>query len=108
MASTPIQTALPTQTTQKPKRSPKTLLVAYTAFAACALGYGGFLAVIFALKAEVISTAMAITVGGVFAIVGEVGLWVGAASLGLSLYTRRKEKLARFFSSVRKSFKGEG
>lgn len=106
MTSTPIQTVSSAGVVQKQKRSARTLMVAYVAFAACAIGYGGFLAVIIALKSEAISTAMAVAVGGVFAIVGEVGLWVGAASLGLSLYTRRKEKIARFFSSIRKSFKG--
>lgn len=89
----------------KTKRPTRVRVVGYAAFAACAIGYAGFLAVIIALKTGVLGTAAALAIGGVFAVVGEVGLWVGAACLGLGLYTRRKEKIARFFASVRAALK---
>lgn len=87
----------------KVKPSTRIKLVGIVALCACAIGYAGFLAVIIALKLEKISTAMAITFGGIFAVIGEAGLWVGAACLGLGLYTRRKEKIARFIGSIRKA-----
>lgn len=103
-------TAAPVQNTSnapliRAQRTTRTRLVGYTAFVACAIGYAGFLAVVVALKTGAISTAAALAIGGVFAVVGEVGLWVGAACLGLGLYTRRKEKIARFFAPVRRAFK---
>ena len=104
MTVTSVQNMSPA-TAIKAKRPTRVRLLGYAAFAACAIGYAGFLAVIIALKAGVIGTAAALAVGGVFAVVGEVGLWVGAACLGLGLYTRRKEKIARFFAPVRRALK---
>jgi len=95
---------LGTEAPRKAKLTMRIRLIGLVALVACAVGYAGFLGVIIALKLEKISTAMAITFGGIFAVVGEAGLWVGAACLGLGLYTRRKEKIARFIGSVRQAF----
>lgn len=104
MTATPVPN-VPNQTSERAKRPTRIRVVGYAAFVACAIGYAGFVGVIIALKTQMIGTAAALAVGGVFAVVGEAGLWVGAACLGLGLYTRRKEKIARFFASVRRAFK---
>jgi hypothetical protein len=96
MSAVQLNTDTPS-TPVPPKASPRRRMIGYAALAACAVGYAGFVAVIVALKLSWISTATAIWAGGIFAVVGEVGLWVGAAYLGLSLYTRRKAMLARWF-----------
>lgn len=83
------------------KTSPRRRLIGYAALTACGVGYAGFTAMIVMLKLEWISTATAIWAGGIFAVVGEAGLWIGAAYLGLSLYTRRKAMLARWFGRAK-------
>jgi len=100
MSAVQLETATPTPSTAT-KASPRRRMIGYGALAACAVGYAGFTAMIVALKLGWVSTATALWVGGIFAVVGEAGLWIGAAYLGLSLYTRRKAMLARWFGRAK-------
>ncbi|WP_292054328.1 MULTISPECIES: hypothetical protein [unclassified Brevundimonas] len=83
------------------KRSPRLRTFGFIALGFCALGYAGFVASFFAIKASYVSMAVGLTMAGVFGVVGEAGLWIGAACLGLSFYARRREKLARWFGRVK-------
>ena len=87
------------------KRSPKLRTIGFVALGFCGLGYTGFVAAFLAIKASMVSMALGLTLAGVFGVIGEAGLWIGAACLGLSLYARRREKLARWFGRVRAGFK---
>jgi hypothetical protein len=62
----------------------RTKMIGWTAFAFCLLGYGVF-------------TADLLLIGGPAAVIGEIGLWVAAASLGWSLFRKRKAFLDRVF-----------
>ena len=86
------------------KRSPKLRSFGFIALGFCVLGYAGFVASFFAIKASYVSMAVGLTMAGIFGVVGEAGLWIGAACLGLSFYTRRREKLARWFGRMKSSF----
>lgn len=91
-----------------PKRSVKIRTIGFVAFGFCVIGYAGFVAAFFAIKASYISMALGLTLAGIFGVIGEAGLWIGAACLGLGLYARRREKLARWFGRMKASFKGQG
>lgn len=91
-----------------PKRSPKLRTMGFIALGFCAFGYAGFVAAFFAIKASHISMTLGLTLAGIFGVIGEAGLWIGAACLGLGLYARRREKLARWFGRMKASFKGQG
>ncbi|WP_312134728.1 hypothetical protein [Brevundimonas sp.] len=86
------------------KRSLKLRTIGFIALGFCALGYAGFVATVFAIKADMIAMGAGLGIAGVFAVVGEAGLWIGAASLGLSFYARRRERVARFFGRVKSAF----
>lgn len=86
------------------KRSLKLRTIGFVALGFCALGYAGFVASVFAIKADMIAMTTGLAIAGVFAIVGEAGLWIGAASLGLSFYARRRDRVARFFGRVKSAF----
>lgn len=86
------------------KRSLKLRTIGFVALGFCALGYAGFVASVFAIKADMITMTAGLAIAGVFAIVGEAGLWIGAASLGLSFYARRRDRVARFFGRVKSAF----
>ena len=105
--STPTSsTATSTPVTATAKRSPRLRTIGFIALGVCAIGYGGFVAAFFAIKAETVSMALGLTLAGIFGVAGEVGLWVGAACLGLGLYARRREKLARWFGRMKAKLRG--
>lgn len=73
----------------------RTKMIGFTALAACVLGYGGFgLAVVLA-KMDVLNLREVLTYGVPAAAVGEIGLWVAAASLGWSIFKGRKALIDR-------------
>ena len=75
----------------------KTKIIGWTAMVFCVLGYGGFTAAVVAAKLEYLTLTQAALIGGPLAVVGEIGLWVGAGCLGLTLFKRRKAMFDRLF-----------
>ncbi len=74
-------------------------LIGWTAMAACVLGYGGAVAggVLYRLNLLNLGQAEAIAVVTALAVIGEIGLWVGAGCLGLTIFKRRKALFDRLF-----------
>jgi hypothetical protein len=73
----------------------RTRLIGFFAMAVCATGYiGGGLALL-AGKTDQIEMTHAAIAGAALLLIGEIGLWVGAACLGLTLFKRRKAMLNR-------------
>lgn len=79
----------------------RTRLIGLTAMGVCVLGYGGmglFLLLGKTGQMEMVTAALlAATVG----LIGEIGLWVGAACLGLSLFRKRKAMVDRLLVRLR-------
>lgn len=72
-----------------------TRMIGFVAMAVCATGYiGGGLALL-AGKTDQIEMTHAAIAGAALLLIGEIGLWVGAACLGLTLFKRRKAMLNR-------------
>ncbi len=87
IAVTPVQRAKTPLT--------RTRLIGFVAMAVCATGYiGGGLALL-AGKTEQIEMTHAAIAGAALLLIGEIGLWVGAAYLGLTLFKKRKAMLNR-------------
>jgi hypothetical protein len=80
----------------KPK-STRLRLIGFTAMGFCALGYAGFGLALLAGKMDYLEMPQAIALSVVLAIVGEIGLWVGAGCLGLTLFKKRKAMFDRLF-----------
>ncbi|QCQ97436.1 hypothetical protein E7T10_01505 [Brevundimonas sp. SGAir0440] len=73
----------------------RTRLIGFVAMAVCAIGYiGGGLALL-AGKTDQIEMTHAAIAGATLLLIGEIGLWVGAACLGLTLFKKRKAMLNR-------------
>jgi len=80
---------------QTPPKSPRTRLIGFVAMGVCAVGYvGGGLALL-AGKIDQIDMTHAAIAGAALLLIGEIGLWVGAACLGLTLFKKRKAMLNR-------------
>ena len=75
----------------------RTKMIGWTAFAFCLLGYGVFIAVVVLNLTGEISRRELLLIGGPAAVIGEIGLWVAAGSLGWSLFRKRKALLDRVF-----------
>ncbi len=76
-------------------KSPRTRLIGFVAMGVCAIGYvGGGLALL-AGKTDQIDMTHAAIAGAALLLIGEIGLWVGAACLGLTLFKKRKAMLNR-------------
>lgn len=83
----------PVQKTKTPLT--RTRLVGFVAMAVCAIGYvGGGLALLAGKTGQIEMTHAAIA-GAALLLIGEIGLWVGAACLGLTLFKKRKAMLNR-------------
>ncbi len=80
----------------------RTKMIGWTAMTACVLGYGGFAILLLLGKMGHMSMTQAVLLGGAAGVVGEIGLWVGAACLGLTLFKKRKAAVDRF---VARAFK---
>lgn len=73
--------------------------IGWTAMLVCILGYGGSVLTVVAAKMDYLALTTvqtAVTAGGL-AVIGEIGLWVGAGCLGLTLFKRRKAMFDRIF-----------
>ena len=75
----------------------RTKLIGWSAFGVCLLGYGGAVAAAVLMKTGHLEVGEALLWGGPAAIVGEIGLWVAAASLGWTIFKRRKALIDRVF-----------
>ncbi len=75
----------------------RTKMIGWSAFAVCLLGYGGAVAAAVLMKTGRLEMQEALLWGGPAAIVGEIGLWVAAASLGWTIFRRRKALIDRMF-----------
>ena len=103
------QAAIPTAATPARKSiTPRLKIFGAIAFGFCAVGYLGFLLVVLAIKAKTITMGTGIALASIFAVMGEGGLWVGAACLGLGLYTRRRESIARLRAKAGQWFGKQG
>ena len=72
----------------------RTRIIGFAAMGVCVLGYGG-MAVAILGKTEALTTPQSLIIAGIAAVIGEIGLWVGAACLGLTLFKKRKAMLDR-------------
>jgi len=72
-------------------------IVGWTAMAVAAAGYGGMLIALGLAATDRIGRTEALIWGGGAAVIGEIGLWVGAACLGLTIFRKRRELLNRLF-----------
>lgn len=75
----------------------RTRMIGWTAFAVCILGYGAFTAMVVLAKMGDVPMREALLIGGPAAVIGEIGLWVAAGSLGWSLFRKRKALFDRVF-----------
>ena len=69
--------------------------------AVCVLGYAGFAVALVAGRLDYIDMTQALVFGGVAALIGEIGLWVAAGCLGLTLFKRRRALFDRLMSRRR-------
>lgn len=72
-------------------------LVGWTAFAVGILGYAAAIGFLIWAGATDMDKTRAVVIGGALAVVGEVGIWVAAGSLGLTIFKRRKALMDRLF-----------
>lgn len=75
----------------------RTKIIGWTAMVVCVLGYGGFALAIVATKMDYLTLTQGALIGGGLAVIGEIGLWVGAGCLGLTLFKKRKAMFDRLF-----------
>ena len=68
----------------------RTRIIGFVAMAVCAVGYAGFALALLAGKLDYLPMAQAAIIAAVAAVIGEIGLWVGAGCLGLTLFQKRK------------------
>lgn len=80
---------------QTPPKTTRTRLIGFVAMGICAIGYIGGGLMLFAGKTDQIDMAHAAIAGAALLLIGEIGLWVGAACLGLTLFKKRKAMLNR-------------
>ena len=83
-------TALPVQM-KKPLT--RTRLIGFAAMGVCAVGYTGMGLALLAGKMDHLDMTHAALLAAVAALIGEIGLWVGAGCLGLTLFKKRKAML---------------
>ena len=72
-------------------------MIGFTAMAVCVLGYSGFALAVAATKMDYLTLTQGALIGGGLAVIGEIGLWVGAGCLGLTLFKKRKAMFDRLF-----------
>lgn len=73
----------------------RTRMIGFVAMAVCVFGYGGMAVALILGKTDVLTTTQSVIAAGISALIGEIGLWVGAACLGLTLFKKRKAMLDR-------------
>lgn len=75
----------------------RTKLIGFGALAVCAVGYVGMGLALVAGKLGYMAMVHAGILAAALGIIGEVGLWVGAGCLGLSLFKKRAALFNRVF-----------
>jgi hypothetical protein len=75
----------------------RTRLIGFAALGVCAVGYTGMGLALLAGKFGHLDMTHAALLAAVAALIGEIGLWVGAGCLGLTLFKKRKAMLDRLF-----------
>ena len=80
---------------QMKKPLTKTRLIGFAALGVCAVGYTGMGLALLAGKMDYLDMTHAALLAAFAALIGEIGLWVGAACLGLTLFKKRKAMLDR-------------
>ncbi|WP_313009736.1 hypothetical protein [Brevundimonas vesicularis] len=83
----------PVQKAQTPLT--RTRLIGFVAMAVCAIGYTSGGLALLAGKTDQIEMTHAAIAGAALLLIGEIGLWVGAACLGLTLFKKRKAMVNR-------------
>ena len=71
--------------------------IGWTAMAVCVVGYAGGLGLIAAGQMGRFDEGQSLVVGGLVLLVGELGLWIAAGCLGLTLFKRRQALFNRLF-----------
>lgn len=79
----------------------RTKTIGYMAAAALVLGYGGMFATVALAAAGFLSRELAVFVAIGLGLVGEIGLWVAAATLGWTIFAKRKAILDRILGCRR-------
>lgn len=82
---------------QMKKPLTKTRLIGFAALGVCAVGYTGIGLALLAGKMDYLDMTYAALLAAVAALIGEIGLWVGAGCLGLTLFKKRKAMLDKLF-----------
>ena len=82
---------------QMKKPLTKTRLIGFAALGVCAVGYTGMGLALLAGKLDYLDMTYAALFAAVAALIGEIGLWVGAGCLGLTLFKKRKAMLDKLF-----------
>jgi len=75
----------------------RTRLIGFAAMGVCAIGYAGMGLALLAGKLGHLDMTHAALLAAVAALIGEIGLWVGAGCLGLTLFKKRKAMLDKLF-----------
>lgn len=81
--------------TNPAKPMTRTRLIGFVAMGVCVLGYSGMGLALLLGKMGHMEMVHAAILAAAVGIVGEIGLWVGAACLGLTLFRKRKAMLDR-------------
>ena len=82
---------------QTKKPLTRTRLIGFAAMGVCAIGYTGMGLALLAGKLDYLDMTHAALIAAVSALIGEIGLWVGAGCLGLTLFKKRKAMLDKLF-----------
>jgi len=82
---------------QMKKPLTKTRLIGFAALGVCAIGYTGMGLALLAGKLDYLDMTHAALLAAAAALIGEIGLWVGAGCLGLTLFKKRKAMLDKLF-----------
>ena len=82
---------------QMKKPLTKIRLIGFAALGVCAVGYTGMGLALLAGKMDYLDMTYAALLAAVAALIGEIGLWVGAGCLGLTLFKKRKAMLDKLF-----------
>ena len=75
----------------------KTRLIGFAAMGVCVVGYTGMGLALLAGKLDYLDMTHAALLAAAAAVIGEIGLWVGAGCLGLTLFKKRKAMLDKLF-----------
>ena len=75
----------------------RTRLIGFAAMGICVVGYSGMGLALLLGKLGHMDMVQAAIWAAIVGIIGEIGLWVGAACLGLTLFKKRTAMLNRLF-----------